>query len=200
MYPFPFNNSINLQIYNSSAVAKLTIRATLTNTPLHFSRRFFTRKNFPDIGNNLLLNGLAVFLGQHYRFGLSQPGIVQFPGVPAFFGIFLIRFHTLLVRNMHPLLLQVPHVVLELPFMRLLHAGRFLHFMNYFGIVVEPVYHDHAIYPDLFILPLVTGFMDMPAQPHGVALLLALDVMCKQPQLAGADEVIGDFGSGYGIC
>jgi hypothetical protein len=36
------------------------------------------------------------------------------------------------------------------------------------------------------------------AVSHSIAFLLALDVVSKKPQLARADEVIGNFGAGDG--
>jgi hypothetical protein len=42
--------------------------------------------------------------------------------------------------------------------------------------------------------------VDMPAIAHRIALLLALNVMRKKPQLSCADEIIGYFCPGNGSC
>ena len=51
-------------------------------------------------------------------------------------------------------------------------------------------------YANIFLFALVAGFVDVPTVPHGIAVVLALNIVREKPQLTCANEVVGNLGAG----
>jgi hypothetical protein len=62
--------------------------------------------------------------------------------------------------------------------------------------VVYPIDDDGAVNVDSFVFPFVARFVDELAQKNRVGGVFHADAAGKEPQLAVADKIVVDVGSG----
>ncbi len=68
--------------------------------------------------------------------------------------------------------------------------------MHHTRLCVDVVENDYAVYVEFFGFALVGSFVDVPPHAHGIGLVFRLDAVREEPELALADEGVGDVGAG----